>query len=59
MEAEPCREALLLDIRDLLTVMGAVGGAACSGGGGCGEQKARSSLMSALRPPSLKEFLFF
>ena len=39
VEAEPCREAWLLDIRDLLTVMGAAGGAACSGGG---EQKARS-----------------
>lgn len=30
VEAEPCREALLVDIIDLLTVMGAVGG----GGGG-------------------------
>ena len=47
VEAEPWRETLLVDIIDLLTVMGAAGG----GGGGGG-------LMATQRHPSLKDHFF-
>ena len=46
VEAEPWRETLLVDIIDLLTVMGAAGG---GGGGG---------LMATQRHPSLKDHFF-
>ena len=56
-EAEPRREALLIDIIDLLTVMGAAAGGGGGGAGGGGSKRQDAfRLMSAPRYPSLRIF---